>query len=54
MSFWQKQDSSAVENNTNFGMVAVTLTWIPNNTALIAGHRGSKWADYQGESLYHI
>ena len=54
MSFWQKQDGSAVETSTTFESGGGEITPIPNNTALIAAIEEAKWADYQGESYINL
>ena len=54
MSFWQKQDGSAVENTTSFEMGGGDIKPIPNNTALIAAIEEAKWAEYDGEHYINL
>ena len=54
MSFWQKQDGSAVETSTTFESGGGEITPIPNNTALIAAIEEAKWADWEGESYINL
>lgn len=54
MSFWQKQDGSAVENTNSFEMGGGDIKLIPNNTALIAAIEEAKWSEYQGESYINL
>ena len=54
MSFWQKQDGSAVENNSSFEMGGGDIKPIPNNTALIAAIEEAKWSEYQGEHYINL
>ena len=54
MSFWQKQDGSAVENTTSFEMGGGDIKPIPNNTALIAAIEEAKWDSYQDESYISL
>ena len=54
MSFWQKQDGSAVETSTTFESGGGEITPIPNNTALIGAIEEAKWSEYQGESYINL
>lgn len=54
MSFWQKQDGSAVESSTTFESDGGEITPIPNNTALIGAIEEAKWSEYQGESYINL
>jgi len=54
MSFWQKQDGSAVENTTSFEMGGGDIKPIPNNTALIAAIEEAKWDSYEGVSYISL
>ena len=54
MSFWQKQDGSAVENTTTFEAGGGEIQPIPNNTALIGAIEEAKWADWEGESYINL
>ena len=54
MSFWQKQDGSAVESSTTFESGGGEITPIPNNTALIAAIEEAKWAEYDGEHYINL
>lgn len=54
MSFWQKQDGSAVESSTTFESGGGEITPIPNNTALIGAIEEAKWSEYQGESYINL
>ncbi len=54
MSFWQKQDGSAVENTSSFEMGGGDIKPIPNNTALIAAIEEAKWAEYDGEHYINL
>lgn len=54
MSFWQKQDGSAVESSTTFESGGGEITPIPNNTALIGAIEEAKWSEYQGEHYINL
>ena len=54
MSFWQKQDGSAVELNNTFESGGGDIQPIPNNTALIAAIEEGKWSEYQGEHYINL
>ena len=54
MSFWQKQDGSAVESSTTFDSGGGEITPIPNNTALIGAIEEAKWSEYQGEHYINL
>lgn len=54
MSFWQKQDGSAVETSTSFESGGGEIQPIPNNTQLIAAIEEAKWSEYQGESYINL
>ena len=54
MSFWQKQDGSAVELNNTFESGGGDFEPIPNNTALIAAIEEGKWSEYQGEHYINL
>ncbi len=54
MSFWQKQDGSAVENTNSFEMGGGDIKPIPNNTALIGAIEEAKWSEYQGEHYINL
>ena len=54
MSFWQKQDGSAVELNNTFESGGGEITPIPNNTALIGAIEEAKWSEYQGEHYINL
>ena len=54
MSFWQKQDGSAVENTAFFEMGGGDIKPIPNNTALIAAIEEAKWDSYEGVSYISL
>ena len=54
MSFWQKQDGSAVENTNSFEMGGGEIKPIPNNTALIAAIEEAKWDSYEGVSYISL
>ena len=54
MSFWQKQDGSAVETSTSFESGGGEIQPIPNNTQLIAAIEEAKWSEYQGEHYINL
>ena len=54
MSFWQKQDGSAVENTNSFEMGGGDIKPIPNNTALIAAIEEAKWDNYEGDNYISL
>ena len=54
MSFWKKQDGSAVENTNSFEMGGGEIKPIPNNTALIAAIEEAKWDSYEGVSYISL
>ena len=54
MSFWQKQDGSAVESSTTFESGGGEITPIPKNTALIGAIEEAKWSEYQGEHYINL
>jgi len=54
MSFWQKQDGSAVELSTSFESGGGEIVPIPNNTMLVAAIEEGKWSEYQGEHYINL
>jgi hypothetical protein len=54
MSFWQKQDGSAIESTTTFEAGGGDIQPIPDNTALVGAIEEAKWSEYDGESYINL